>query len=447
MRYTDTSRDVPRAPASRLVPFCALPLALAAATSCAAPADEPARVGEAASAIGIVQTENPDPTASDLFAYSVSLADGNFGAVGVPYRSGTGQVYVYKDLLMVGPVTFQTKLSPPGSPTGDRFGQAVAISDGASYGAIAVGAPGHTAGSAANRGKVYVYVYNANAQTWDYHSSVEPPNGAAGDQFGFSVDISWGSTPYLLVGAPYHAWSSNTAQGAAYAYRWNGTTWQLENALKAPDGAAYDHFGYSVKIGSAPPDTAAYGYVGAPDDDGTYANQGSVYVFRQPGFWTYQAKLVASDPVTGARFGASVDQEQWPERVVAGAPGATAGSVSGAGAVYELTGSQSAWTQVAKHTSPTPAMGEQFGASVATNEDALAVGAPGITGHVYHYDFDWPNAYVYQGSVANPTGTPDLFGRSVGAGAHGAYCFIGAPYADLGGVTNSGALYIAEFGL
>ena len=68
--------------------------------------------------------------------------------------------------------------------------------------------------------------------------------------------------------------SANTDQGSAYVFVRSGTTWNQQQKLTASDGAADDQFGYSVAISG---DTAVVG--APDDDIGAKSDQGSAYVF------------------------------------------------------------------------------------------------------------------------------------------------------------------------
>ena len=108
-------------------------------------------------------------------------------------------------------------------------------------------------------------------------------DGAAGDHFGGSVALS-GDT--ALVGAYWDDVGANADQGSAYVFTRSGTTWTQQAQLTASDGAADDDFGYSVALSG---DTALVGaYV---DDVGANTDQGSAYVFTRSGTtWTQQAQ-------------------------------------------------------------------------------------------------------------------------------------------------------------
>ena len=138
--------------------------------------------------------------------------------------------------------------------------------------------------------------------------------------------------------------------------------------LLASDAAAEDYFGYSVAISG---DTVVVGAYGKA------SNAGAAYVFarNQGGAdkWSQVTKRVASDPVAGDRFGASVAISG--DTLVVGAPA----KASDAGAAYVFArnwGGGDAWGQVARLVASDAAAGDEFGASVAISGDTLAVGTP-----------------------------------------------------------------------
>ena len=94
-------------------------------------------------------------------------------------------------------------------------------------------------------------------------------DGARGDRFGVSIDIS-GDT--AVIGAPYDN-DTGASSGSAYIFRFNGSSWVEEAKLHASDGAAGDDFGVSVGISG---DIAV---IGAKDDDDNGTNSGSAYIF------------------------------------------------------------------------------------------------------------------------------------------------------------------------
>jgi hypothetical protein len=130
-----------------------------------------------------------------------------------------------------------------------------------------------------NTGAAYVFVRSGT--TWSQQQKLTAPDGAAGDDFGFSATLS-GST--AIAGAP--------GAGAAYVFVRSGATWSSQDTLTvahAPMGAA---IGGSVALSGS---TAALGAYGGP---------GAVYVFgRSGGTWSELADLTPSDGDSSATFG------------------------------------------------------------------------------------------------------------------------------------------------
>ena len=148
--------------------------------------------------------------------------------------------------------------------------------------------------------------------------------------------------------------------------------WVQTAKLTASDGmGARDSFGGSVAVDG---DTVV---VGAKRGDiGGNTNQGSAYVFVKPGGgWanmTETAKLTASDGVAGDEFGHSVAIDD--DTVVVGA--VDDDSLRGSAYVFVKPGGGSAnLTETAKLTASDGAANDYFGSSVAIDDDALVVGA------------------------------------------------------------------------
>jgi hypothetical protein len=103
-----------------------------------------------------------------------------------------------------------------------------------------------------------VFKYDGN--TWVQEAKLIAQDGFAYDWFGCSVSL-FGDT--ALVGAAADD-DNGLDSGSAYVFRRNGTTWEFWAKLHAPDGAAGDEFGYSVSLFG---DTALVGAPGDDDND------------------------------------------------------------------------------------------------------------------------------------------------------------------------------------
>lgn len=238
----------------------------------------------------------------------------------------------------------EVKLLPSDGAGDDGIGRSVSVSgDVAVVGALRRAFKLFSSGAA--------YVYRLNGQTWQQQARLTPSDGTAEDEFGNSVSVSG---DVVFVGAPR---ANEDISGAAYVYRWDGTTWQEQAKLLASDGAANDSFGVSVAVSG---DVAL---VGA---------RGKIYVFRWSGTeWSEEAKLIPDEStelyggqisLSGevAAIGVSVDHEN--------------GDNSGAVYVYRFS-AQNGWQQEQKLVANDSRAEQRFGGAVSVRGDLLIVGA------------------------------------------------------------------------
>jgi hypothetical protein len=187
----------------------------------------------------------------------------------------------------------QQKLSASDGASLDNFGDSVAISGET----LVVGATGDDIGANGNQGSAYVFV-RAGA-TWSEQQKLTASDGAAGDVFGGSVAIS-GET--FVIAARSADTGANLSQGSAYVFVRTGSSWTQQQKLLAADGAASDQFGFSVAISG---ETIVVG--ASRSRIGPEIEAGSAYVFVRTGTaWSQQQKLIASDAEDFDRFGSSV---------------------------------------------------------------------------------------------------------------------------------------------
>ena len=129
------------------------------------------------------------------------------------------------------------KITASDGAAADFFGWSVSISgDYAVVGAFGDDDNGEEAGSA--------YIFKRNGTFWAQEAKLLPSDGEVIDRFGFSVSISG---DYTIVGAPNDD-DNGTLSGSAYVYKRTGTSWAQEAKLLPADGAAIDEFGWSVSI-------------------------------------------------------------------------------------------------------------------------------------------------------------------------------------------------------
>ncbi|MEM6366937.1 MAG: integrin [Myxococcota bacterium] len=172
-----------------------------------------------------------------------------------------------------------------------------------------------------------------------------------------------------------------------------------EAYLKASNTTEFDFFGISIAldedtlaVGAALEDSVATGVNGDQSDDSSALGSGAVYVFtRDAETWRQEAYIKASNTGTGDRFGVGVALDE--DILAVGAPGedSAATGVNGdetnddaedSGAVYVFTRSGTTWRQEAYIKASNTGGGtsdqefaDQFGATLALDDDTLAVGA------------------------------------------------------------------------
>jgi len=241
-----------------------------------------------------------------------------------------------------------------------------------------VGARNTVVGGRTAQGRAYVYTRNqGGADNWGLVKTLTAPDGAAFDYFGWSAAIS-GDT--VVVGAPYHDASAADNQGAIYVFRRNqggADNWGFVKKLTASDGAGDDHFHFGMSV-------AASGYLvvaGASGADvGGNESQGAAYVFarHQGGVdnWGQQKKLVASDGAADDLFGSSVSVSE--DTAVVGAWKADVSGRTDQGAAYvyrQNAGGANNWGQVRKVVASNGTWNDHFGRSVSVDGETLVVGA------------------------------------------------------------------------
>lgn len=246
-------------------------------------------------------------------------------------------------------------------------------------------------------------------------------DGAAGDQFGYSVALDG---PVAVAGANLND-ASATDAGAAYVFDATEDAWTAQATLRPAGLGPDDRFGQAV---------AASGdriVVGAPRDDDLDIDTGAAYVFvRTETGWELETKLLPVGGIAYGRAGAAVAID-----------GDTIAFAGGRRVfVYSLT--ESGWVQQATLLSPTGTY-DYFGCSIAISGDSLLVGA-----HGFQSAYDQGRAYVFsrtdgvwslQATLQAADGASgDMFGCSVDIDADSA--LVGA-WGDDDAGTTCGAAY------
>jgi len=388
----------------------------------------------------------PDGGTDDRFGHSLSIS-GDSLVVGAYQNeddgSSSGSAYVFERQL--GTWAFAAKLTASDAAAGDRFGWSVSISGDT----VAVGAYTDDDGGG-NSGSAYVFVEPAGgwSGSLEEDAKLTASDAAADDQFGYSVSISGGT---LLVGARTDDDGGGNS-GSAYVFVEPGGGWSgslNEDAkLTASDAAANDWFGSSGAV------SGKTIVVGASHDDHASLDNGSAYVFIEPGGgWsgslTEDAKLTASDAIASHSFGSSVSLSG--DTLVVGAWGDDdGGNVSGAAYVFVEPGGgwSGALTQTAKLGASDAAAFDAFGLSVSISGDIVLVGAyadgdgGSQSGSAYVFIeplTGWSGALDEDAKLSSPDAAAnDRFGYSVSIS--GDTAAVGATLDDAG-TTDSGSAY------
>lgn len=254
------------------------------------------------------------------------------------------------------------------------------------------------------------FIYRFDGTQWVEEQKIKPSDGAAGDNFGRSVDISG---DVVVVGAHWDNTVGGRDAGSAYVFRYNGTQWVQEKKLRASDGAANDRFGLSVSVDGNVIMVGAW-----KDDNANGVDAGAVYVFEYDGsMWNQEQKLLASDGAAGDDMGRFVDLEG--SVVAIGAWGDDDGGTD-SGSAYVFRHNGSSWVEEQKLTAGDAAAGDRFSwegalsgnrVAVAAYEDDTAAGVN--AGSCYIFEFDGTTWSQSQKLTPRAEAAGDRFGNSV----------------------------------
>lgn len=266
----------------------------------------------------------------------------------------------------------QDKLLATDGAASDHFGSP-ASTDG-NYAIVGAHAKG------GNTGAAYIFAPNEidpnywdQQDYWDQQAKLTASDGAAGDHFAFSVSISG---DYVIVGADRNNGNGLADSGSAYIFERSDNpsdpNWYEQCKLTASDGQAGDNFGYCVSI------EGDYALVGAylEDVDGL-EDSGSAYIFKRSDVpddpnWYEQCKLTASDGEAGDTFGNSVSISSGYV-IVAACKDDDNGTNSGSAYIFQHDGEN--WVQRKKLIPSDGEPGEYFGAWVSIGADYAVIGA------------------------------------------------------------------------
>jgi hypothetical protein len=323
-----------------------------------------------------------------------------------------------------------------GSTSNSNLGNSVFISGDLAI----IGAYHDGAGLFANRGAAYIFRFDGNV--WAEQQKLVAPDSGPNDNFGHSVCISGN---YAIIGAPLDDIGSAADQGSAYIYFFDGSSWVFQQKLSGSNGSAGDRFGYSVSI------SGTRAIVGAVYDEvGTNTDQGSAYIYSFNGSaWSEQTRLTAPDGRASDHFGVSAAIDG--NNAVVGAEKAWVFGLADFGSAYIYTLNGTSWSLLQKFTSLTtldlsnPEEPHHFGYSVSISGNRAIVGGTEINarkGGAYVYTFDVATGFWQKSNLLIPSDGEifDFFGNSVSIS--GDYAIISSRYGRVGINPGQGSAYI-----
>ncbi|UYV11584.1 MAG: FG-GAP repeat protein [Phycisphaera sp.] len=261
-----------------------------------------------------------------------------------------------------------------------------------------------------------------------------PPDPGIFDQFGSDAAV-FGDR--LLVTAPA---DDDAAADAGVAFLFDMRTGSLVRTLDGFDLVGTDWYGYATSLGPTAAVVSAWGLnVGA-------GPTGAILLY-DPATGEFLDTYAPSGLGIGSRFGFSLDIEE--DLAIAGAPNAM-GLRLAAGAAFLLDLSiPDAVAQLGRLEASDGNQGAGFGSAVAIQGSHAIVGAPRdseigpSSGAAYLFDISDPLRPVELAKLTASDGEDfDMFGKSVAL--HGSVAVVGAPDADVPGVSGAGAAYVYD---
>lgn len=383
-----------------------------------------------------------DGAADDYFSNAVVISGdkiicGAFYDDDMGANAGSAYYFHKSGNTWINSTQFQ-KILPPiyTQNTNEQFGASCEISGDFAV----IGAPGH------DEGKGIAYIAHYDGSLWSIIARLQPSDVAAGDNFGYAVDMDG---DYVIVGSPNDDdWGSSS--GSAYVFAKPLSGWADMNQtakLTASSGAANDLFGASVAISGN--DVV----IGAAQSDAFAINAGASYIFSKPtGGWAstnnYHAILHSADIYNGDEFGSAVDIQN--NIIVVGSRLDDDNGIN-SGSAYVFKKPTSGWidtTQVAKLLPDNGNASAEFGGAVCISGNNIVVGASKSTinnitsGATYLFTKSaqgWVNSTQQAEFLATDAASGNLLGFSVKV--FGDTIISGAPQNDASG-NNAGAAYM-----
>ncbi|WP_167512845.1 FG-GAP repeat protein, partial [Aliivibrio finisterrensis] len=160
---------------------------------------------------------------------------------------------------------------------------------------LAINAQGNIMAVGANAHSGVVKIYRLENSTWSLIQQLDKPTNS----MNFSTHIDTSDNGDVIVVGAFGA----TGLGRAFAYRYNGMQWQLEQTLMGSEVQNGDRFGFAVSVNADGSRVA----LSSPRDDGetnAIVNSGAVYIYDfTNNSWQEIAIIRSLSPMSGG-FGA-----------------------------------------------------------------------------------------------------------------------------------------------
>lgn len=385
-----------------------------------------------------VQTEDARIVASnaavgDTFGSSI-IIDGDVALIGTPWANcadgdecGAGYIFRLDGETWVE----EAILAASDAESFDHFSSYVSLSGTTAL----IGAQLDDCAAGGDCGSAYLFHFNGTS--WDEGAKLTSDDLAGGDRFG-SVAIDGN---IALIGAPRDDCVGGQDCGAAYFFRFDGSSWLQEAKLTASDQEANAKFGYKTSIsGNRALVTAVE--ASCPTD----SRCGAAYVFEYNGTsWNEITKLTASDGTVADWFGVSASLDGDVALVGAYLDDCTIGQECGAAYIYRLVNDE--WSQEDKLVSSDIEANDLFGNSVVLLDNTALIGSRGDDctagndcGSAYVFSFDGLTWEEQTKIVASDAAAMDQFGYFVALSKNTA--FVGSRLDDCVAGSNCGAVYV-----
>ena len=227
-----------------------------------------------------------------------------------------------------------------------------------------------------------VYIFRYDGVNWNQEAKLIPSDASMEGQFGLGGISIYEN--YILIGENGNN-SNGSNSGAAYVFKYNGTTWIEEAKLTPSDADEEDSFGWSVAIRG---DYALIGASYKPVNGLTLS--GVAYLFRKEGMeWIEEAKLIPSDPTQNAIFGNDVALGE--NYAYIGAPRAYYGTIK-TGVVYPFKKEGQEWVEQEKIYPSDLIENQGFGYQISVEENKMAIG---VYNGIENGDYERGAAYIF----------------------------------------------------